>query len=103
MSVENVTRFYEEVLQKNEQMVGRIQGADSPEAFSQMCVQLGQENGYNFTAKDVVAFLSQKKISEAPLDDRDLEAVAGGKGGSCPANTRLTVCFTVSGCWGSVC
>ena len=103
MSVENVAKFYEDVLQNNDQMIGRLQGAESPEAFAQMSVQLGQENGYNFTARDVVAFLSQKKISEGTLNDQDLEAVAGGKGGSCPANTRLTVCFTVSGCWGSVC
>lgn len=102
MTVENASRFYEEVLQNNEQMMSRLQASESPEAFAKLSVQLGQENGYNFTDKDVAIFLSQKKISEGTLNEQELEEVAGG-GKSCPFKTRFTSCFAVSGCWGSVC
>ena len=102
MSVENAAKFYEEVLQNNEQMMNRLQTADSPEAFAEISVKLGQENGYNFSDKDVAMFLSQRKISEGTLNEQDLEEVAGG-GKSCPFKTRLTACFFWSGCWKSVC
>ena len=104
MSVENVEKFYTEAVQSNVQLKEQLNGAETPDSFVQQTVQLGQENGYTFTSKDVVAFLSQKKTeASSGLSDQDLEAVAGGKGGSCPFGTKLTTCFTVSGCWESVC
>ena len=105
MSVESLRKFYEEVLQSNAELAEQLKRAESLESFIQQTVQLGQENGYTFTSKDVVAFLSQKKTeASSGLSNQDLEAVAGGKGGSCPLDTRIgTYCSTVSSCWESVC
>lgn len=80
MSLENVKKFYEEIIQKNAHLVKRFKKVNSTESFYQLLVQIGQENGYIFTFEDVENFVNQSKeeVTEAELSDRELETVAGG-------------------------
>lgn len=111
MAVEDVEKFYSEVLQNNQQLTERLQGLESNESFYQTTAQLGQENGYTFTPGDVETYVRQKKSEMGELSDQELEAVAGGiKIGPieyseerCPMDTRVTSCFGISCCVNSVC
>jgi predicted ribosomally synthesized peptide with nif11-like leader len=97
MTVESVAKFYQ-VLQNDKQLMEQLKKAQSPESFVQQTLQLGQEKGYAFSAKDIASYLSQQKIGV--LTDQELGVTDGAE---CPFSTRFTVCFVVSGCWGSVC
>ncbi|MEH2361808.1 Nif11-like leader peptide family RiPP precursor [Nostoc sp.] len=105
MSKHNVEQFY--ILVQNSQELQQQLGAiQDSEIFNETAVRLGQENGCSFTADEVNAFLNEKiQETNAELSDRELEAVAGGgKGGSCPLDTRFaTICCWGSGCWNSRC
>ncbi|MFK0730072.1 MAG: Nif11-like leader peptide family RiPP precursor [Gloeotrichia echinulata GP01] len=103
MSKENLEQFYI-LVQNSEALQQQLGAIQESEVFNETAARLGQENGYSFSAEEVDTFLNEKKQqSNAELSDRELEAVAGGKGERCPINTRFTVCFLVSGCWGSRC
>lgn len=99
MSQENVQQFYATV-QNNEQLQQQLGAAQSKEAFKEKAVQLGQENGYTFTADEVDAFLNQSGQQQGELSEGELEAVAGG--GKCPG-PLTTVCVLITDCWGSLC
>lgn len=104
----NLEQFYN-LVQNSQELQQQLGAVENEESFNEMAVQLGQENGYTFTAEDVKAFINQKSQEANPeLSEQELEAVAGGKYQSdasipCPANTQFSVCFTVSGCWTSIC
>ncbi|MEG3958818.1 Nif11-like leader peptide family RiPP precursor [Microcoleus sp. herbarium2] len=95
----NLEQFYTFV-QTNQQLQEQLGAAKDRESFNELAVQLGQENGYTFSAKDVDAFINQKsQETNAELSNEELEAVAGGKpGGECPGIVT-TVCFTITDCW----
>jgi len=97
----NLEQFYTFV-QNNQQLQDQLGAAKDKESFNELAVQLGQENGYTFSVKDVDAFLNQKSQEEnAELSNEELEAVAGGK--ECPG-ALSTVCVLTSKCWpGSLC
>jgi predicted ribosomally synthesized peptide with nif11-like leader len=110
MSKANLEQFYI-MVQNSEELQQQLGAIQDSQIFNETAARLGQENGYSFTADEVDAFLNEKKQqSNAELSDRELEAVAGGKknplagnGEPCPVGTKFTVCFLVSGCWGSKC
>ncbi|MEH2382708.1 MAG: Nif11-like leader peptide family natural product precursor [Nostoc sp.] len=103
MSKANLEQFYI-LVQNSEQLQQQLGAIQDSQIFNETAARLGQENGYSFTADEVDTFLKEKtQESNAELSDRELEAVAGGKGGPCPLNTKFTACFLVSGCWGSKC
>jgi predicted ribosomally synthesized peptide with nif11-like leader len=92
----NLEQFYTFV-QTNQQLQEQLGAAKDRESFNELAVQLGQENGYTFSVKDVDAFLNQKsQEANAELSNEELEAVAGGK--DCPG-PLTTVCFTITDCW----
>ena len=96
----NLEQFYSFV-QTNQQLQEQLGAAKDRESFNELAVQLGQENGYTFSAQDVDAFINQKSQEEnAELSNEELEAVAGGK--PCPG-PLTTVCGLTSECWGSFC
>jgi predicted ribosomally synthesized peptide with nif11-like leader len=97
----NLEQFYTFV-QTNQQLQDQLGAAKDKESFNELAVQLGQENGYTFSVKDVDAFLNQKSQEEnAELSNEELEAVAGGK--PCPG-ALTTICTITSECWpGSLC
>jgi predicted ribosomally synthesized peptide with nif11-like leader len=103
MSKANLEQFYI-MVQNSEELQQQLGAIQDSQTFNETAARLGQENGYSFTADEVDAFLNEKKQqTNAELSDRELEAVAGGKTRTCPSDTRFTVCFLVSGCWGSKC
>ena len=96
----NLEQFYTFV-QNNQQLQEQLGATKDKESFNELAVQLGQENGYTFSAQDVDAFINQKSQEEnAELSNEELEAVAGGK--PCPG-PLTTVCGLTSECWGSFC
>jgi predicted ribosomally synthesized peptide with nif11-like leader len=97
----NLEQFYTFV-QTNQQLQDQLGAAKDKESFNELAVQLGQENGYTFSVKDVDAFMNQKSQEEnAELSNQELEAVAGGKD-SC-LGPATTICITTETCWGSLC
>lgn len=103
MSRENIEAFYA-VVQNNPQMQEQLESTKDVTKFKDLAVKLGQENGYAFTTEEVGIFLEQKAAQgNAELNDRELEAVAGGKRRTCPSDTRFTFCVFISSCWGSKC
>jgi predicted ribosomally synthesized peptide with nif11-like leader len=97
----NLEQFYTFV-QNNQQLQEQLGAVEDRETFNELAVQLGQDNGYAFSVKDVDAFINQKSQEEnAELSDAELEAVAGGKKKCLGALT--TVCILSKKCWGSVC
>lgn len=97
----NLEQFYTFV-QNNQQLQEQLGAAKDRESFNELAVQLGQENGYTFIAKDVDAFINQKSQEEnAELSNEELEAVAGGKK-QC-MGPMTTICIISKDCWGSVC
>jgi predicted ribosomally synthesized peptide with nif11-like leader len=103
MSKANLEQFYI-MVQNSEELQQQLGAIQDSQIFNETAARLGQENGYSFTADEVDAFLNEKKEqTNAELSDRELEAVAGGKGRSCPLDTRVTFCVFVSSCWGSKC
>ncbi len=97
----NLEEFYTFV-QNNQQLQEQLGATEDRESFNELAVQLGQENGYTFTVKDVDTFINQKSQEEnAELSDKELEAVAGGKE-KC-VGPITTVCLTTQTCWASLC
>jgi predicted ribosomally synthesized peptide with nif11-like leader len=96
----NLEQFYTFV-QTNQQLQEQLGAAKDRETFNELAVQLGQENGYTFSVKDVDAFINQKsQDANAELSNEELEAVAGGKigEGNCPGIIS-TICITTETCW----
>jgi predicted ribosomally synthesized peptide with nif11-like leader len=92
----NLEQFYTFV-QNNQQLQEQLGATEDRESFNELAVQLGQENGYTFSVKDVDAFINQKSQEEnAELSNEELEAVAGGK--ECPG-PATTICITTQTCW----
>jgi predicted ribosomally synthesized peptide with nif11-like leader len=92
----NLEQFYTFV-QTNQQLQEQLGAAKDRESFNELAVQLGQENGYTFSVKDVDAFLNQKSQEEnAELSAEELEAVAGGT--ECPG-AATTICIKTGECW----
>jgi predicted ribosomally synthesized peptide with nif11-like leader len=103
MSRENVEGFYV-IVQNNAKMQEQLESTKDITKFKELAVELGRENGYTFTVEEVGAFLDERSAQgNAELSNRELEAVAGGKGRSCPSDTRFTFCVFISSCWGSKC
>ena len=97
----NLEQFYTFV-QTNQQLQEQLGAAKDRESFNELAVQLGQENGYTFSVKDVDAFINQKSQEEnAELSNEELEAVAGGKD-SC-VGPVTTICILTKECWASLC
>lgn len=92
----NLEQFYTFV-QNNQQLQEQLGAAKDRESFNELAVQVGQENGYTFSVKDVDAYINQKSQEEnAELSNEELEAVAGGK--PCPG-VATTICLTITDCW----
>ncbi|MBD2466713.1 Nif11-like leader peptide family RiPP precursor [Nostoc sp. FACHB-145] len=103
MSKQNLQNFYT-LIQNSQELQAQLGAVDSPENFAETAVRLGAENGYSFSTDDVNTFINeQRSRANAELSEADLEAVAGGKGRSCPSDTRFTFCVLISSCWGSAC
>jgi predicted ribosomally synthesized peptide with nif11-like leader len=81
MSFESANQFYQQVLQEPA-LLQQFQSAPDRESLANLAVEVGQQKGYSFTAEEVEqALAAQSAASEAgELSDRQLEAVAGGKG-----------------------
>jgi predicted ribosomally synthesized peptide with nif11-like leader len=71
--------FYNLVMQ-NPSLQDNFIGATDEAALLDLAVQLGQKNGYVFTAQELKASIAQtENLEEAELNDSLLAAVAGGK------------------------
>ena len=100
----SVEEFYQ-VIKNSEELQQQLANTQDQDSFNQLAVELGKENGYDFTADEVNSFVKFKSNSiNVELQDEDLALVAGGKKPkTCPIDTRFTACFLRSGCWGSRC
>jgi predicted ribosomally synthesized peptide with nif11-like leader len=100
----SVEEFYQ-VIKNSEELQQQLANTQDQDSFNELAVELGKENGYDFTVEEVNSFVKFKSNNiNVELQDEDLALVAGAKrGGGCPLNTRFTVCFLRSGCWGSRC
>ena len=78
MSTQAVESFYNKVL-RDPGLQERFKAASGEEAFVQLAVNLGAQNGFSFTPDEVRERLKQVAgDNEAELTDRQLETVAGG-------------------------
>ncbi len=98
MSIENVAKFFQQLLQNDKQSMEQLKKAKTAESFIQQTVQIGQEKGYVFNPKDLTSYLSEQKIGT--ISDQELGVADGAE---CPFSTRFTVCVGISGCWASLC
>jgi len=58
----------------------KLQAAGDHAGFVRLCVQLGRENGYSFSAEDVAAHLGSVAANDDELSDEQLDRVAAGAG-----------------------
>jgi predicted ribosomally synthesized peptide with nif11-like leader len=102
----SVEEFYQ-VIKNSEELQQQLANTQDQDSFNDLAVELGKENGYDFTAEEVNSFVKFKSNNvNVELQDEDLALVAGGrlkKPKTCPFDTRITACFIRSGCWGSRC
>lgn len=59
---------------------GRLRAARDHDGFISLCVQLGRENGYTFSAEQVESQLGWKATNDDELNDAQLKRVAAGIG-----------------------
>ncbi|MEG4328984.1 Nif11-like leader peptide family RiPP precursor [Microcoleus sp. AT3-A2] len=80
MSIATLNQFYQEVV-SDQALQQRFQSVTNRAGVVNMAVELSQENGYNFTSKEVEEWLNTHSPDAASgeLKDEELEAVAGGK------------------------
>ncbi len=81
MSIENVNQFYQVVLQDSA-LQQKFQFTPDEESLVKMAVELGQQQGYDFTseeAKQALTLATPSTTGMVELADEQLEAVAGGK------------------------
>ena len=78
MSVENVVKFYE-LVASDEGLQDRMQAATDPEAFMAKAVEIGGEQGLEFTGEELRGNIEKlgRQVDEE-LSESDLEEVAGG-------------------------
>lgn len=57
-----------------------LQAASDPAAFVALCVRLGRERGFRFSAAQVEALLGAEAANESELSDEQLDRVAAGAG-----------------------
>jgi predicted ribosomally synthesized peptide with nif11-like leader len=99
----SVEEFYQ-VIKNSEELQQQLANTQDQDSFNELAVELGKENGYDFTVEEVNSFVRFKSNNiNVELQDEDLALVAGGKKKTCPLNTGFTACFLRSGCWGSKC
>ncbi|PZV23232.1 MAG: Nif11-like leader peptide family natural product precursor [Snowella sp.] len=99
----SVEEFYQ-VIKNSEELQQQLANTQDQDSFNDLAVELGKQNGYDFTAEEVNSFVKFKSNNvNVELQDEDLALVAGAKRKSCPLNTSFTACFIRSGCWGSKC
>ena len=100
----SVEEFYQ-VIKNSEELQQQLANTQDQDSFNELAVELGKENGYDFTVEEVNSFVRFKSNNiNVELQDEDLALVAGGgKKKTCPLNTGFTACFLKSGCWGSKC
>jgi predicted ribosomally synthesized peptide with nif11-like leader len=78
MSNDSVEQFYQRVIQ-DPSLQDRFKTAVDEAAALDLAVEIGQEQGLNFTSSDVKTWLaSQNQNSAVELQDSDLETVSGG-------------------------
>jgi predicted ribosomally synthesized peptide with nif11-like leader len=78
-AIAQAKQFYNLVMQDPE-LQDKFIGATDEATLLDLAVQLGQKNGYVFTAQELKASISQTEdLEESELSDHLLEAVAGGK------------------------
>ena len=99
----SVEEFYQ-VIKNSEELQQQLANTQDQDSFNELAVELGKENGYDFTVEEVNSFVRFKSNNiNVELQDEDLALVAGGKKKTCPLKTGFTACFLRSGCWGSKC
>lgn len=78
MTTNNLEQFYQIVLQDSI-VQEQLKSLTDRESFSQMVIQLGAKNGFNFTTAEVDEQLNAgKNVGMRELCEEELEAVAGG-------------------------
>lgn len=82
MSMENADKFYKKVKadQGLQQKIGELAKED-PKKIVAVIIKTAKENGFEFTEKEMKAFMTEKAKAVNPtgeLSDGQLEAVAGG-------------------------
>jgi predicted ribosomally synthesized peptide with nif11-like leader len=104
MSQQSLEQFYQ-IIKNSEELQRELAKTQDKTSFNELAAKLGQDNGYTFTPEEVDTFVSERiNNASVELQDEELELVAGAKKPkTCPLNTRFTVCFIRSGCWGSRC
>lgn len=58
----------------------QLRAAPDGDGFARLCVQLGREHGYAFSAGQVKSQLGNPAANDAELDDAQLDRVAAGTG-----------------------
>lgn len=95
MSKENVAAF-QELVNQNEQLKAQLKETNSANSFVEKAVQMGQQNGFQFSSQELKEYLNEANREE--MSDQELESVAGG------GAQGFTICLVWSDCWcGSSC
>jgi hypothetical protein len=58
MAQEKFVEFYENFLAKNEDAQKKLESSRDPETFVRTALQLGKENGFDFTEDDVIVTMA---------------------------------------------
>jgi hypothetical protein len=105
MSFQAALQFAEQVLPQRGDFQEGLRQATSPQEFTAKFIEMAQGSGITLTESDVALALAQRKINdlaEQPTSEKIFD-IAGSQQVECPLGTRFTACFTVSGCWRSIC
>lgn len=88
------------VLQEKVSKIFEVAGEDSNVAGAKL-VEFAKEEGYDVTIEEITEFFtSLSEISDKPLNDEDLEAVAGGKAPGGGGGPMVTVWSILGPCIG---
>lgn len=77
MSAEDLENFFEQV-SKDEDLKSEFDGLEDQEAIVEKALQLGEEQGYEFTEEEVHRVIQQTMDESGELSEEQLEQVSGG-------------------------
>lgn len=77
----------------------QLRAAPDGDGFARLCVQLGREHGYTFSAGQVKSRLGNEAANDGELDDAQLDRVAAGTGfsGQTPFDLLEGLTLAISG------
>ena len=84
MSQVQLEKFVSRISNNPAELEQAAKGTQDPEEFVRNVLAYAKQNGYDFTEQEGRAWLEQhgRELGGGELNDAQLEAVAGGKGGS---------------------